>query len=272
MGIWTYKNGKFSKQELYRYLSLDYCPYCQNRVELLFQDAKEEVRLQTMIHSERIEVHICKVCGWWKARRDKDVEGPTVVDNTKVATPKHLITKNAAVGSLRSLNLNNISTPINEIRAYLTARYDDRFSLNPRLFEETVASVFKDHKYDVKVTGYSNDGGIDIILNKENEEIGVQVKRYKNKIKVEQIRSLVGALLLRGITKGMFVTTSDFQRGVTETAKKFEKHGYKIELMNAEHFYGALKITQRLNYSSKDEFLAVNDLSNMYQLSVRDVI
>lgn len=275
MGIWTYKRDDFDEQDLKKFLSLDFCPYCYDKIELLFQDNTEK-QGSHLIHRESINVHICPACGWWRAKRDLWVFGPTIVESpngpTKVEMPKSVINKNAAVGSLRALDLSDISIPVNEIRAYLTARFDSRFSINPRLFEETVASVFKSYDYDVKITGFSNDGGIDIILHNESGEIGVQVKRYKNSIEVEQIRSLAGALLLRGITKGIFVTTSNFQRGTHDAIKKFEKHGYKIELMNAEYFYSALKIAQRQIYSSKKEFLEEHDLSHMRLLEGFDVI
>ena len=65
---------------------------------------------------------------------------------------------------------------------YLTAKYEERFIINPRLFEETVASVFKSIGYFTRVTAYQNDGGIDIILDgNDNKVIGVQVKRYSSK-------------------------------------------------------------------------------------------
>jgi restriction system protein len=54
------------------------------------------------------------------------------------------------------------------------------------MFEETVASVFRSLGYDATVTAYSGDGGIDVILHKGEERIGVQVKRYRNSISVEQ--------------------------------------------------------------------------------------
>jgi restriction system protein len=93
------------------------------------------------------------------------------------------------------------------------------------------------------VTGYSNDGGIDVILEKESKQIGVQVKRYKNKIKVDQIRELTGALFLSGIPKGIFVTTSDFQSGANKLVQKSHDRGIPIELINSKRFYDILKLT-----------------------------
>ena len=147
-----------------------------------------------------------------------------------------------------------MSTPISEIRSYLAARYESRFTLHPRLLEETVASVFGNLGYISVATAYSGDDGIDVILRKADETIGVQVKRYKDNIEVEQIRSLAGALVLNGFTLGMFVTTSAFQRGAPATAAKLETRGYRIELFDAQRFYDALQIAQREMFRSFRDF------------------
>jgi restriction system protein len=122
--------------------------------------------------------------------------------------------------------------------------------------------------YNVRVTAYSGDDGIDVILDGPgNDVIGVQVKRYKGSIEVEQIRAFTGALVLGGLTKGIFVTTSRFQAGAVGTVDRLSRRGYRIELMDADRFYDALKIAQRARYEFKDDPTApyfqvrLNDLS-----------
>lgn len=99
------------------------------------------------------------------------------------------------------------------------------------------------------------DGGIDVVLDGPvSQTIGIQVKRSKSKIKAEAIRSLTGALVINGHTRGMFITTSSFQHGAIETARRSEEKGYPIELMDADKFYDALKIAQRSqSFSKKDK-------------------
>lgn len=46
-----------------------------------------------------------------------------------------------------------------------------------------------------------------ILDGKGNKTIGVQVKRYKNSIRVSQIREFAGALIENDMTKGIFITT-----------------------------------------------------------------
>jgi restriction system protein len=148
-------------------------------------------------------------------------------------------------GSLRRLDLSNSELPLEQVRDYLTARFEARFEVHPRVFEDVVASVFRDQGYEARVTAYSNDGGIDVILEYGKEStIGVQVKRYKEKITVAQIRELTGALVIGGHAKGIFVTTSEFQSGAFSTAAASAYRGFPIELVDAPRFFEELKIAQ----------------------------
>ncbi|MBN1425886.1 restriction endonuclease [Candidatus Fermentibacteria bacterium] len=229
---------------------------------------------------------MCTACGWWKAASiylDADVteeaysrvlEDPpdpddklslssirsrkgTLIDNSDITEARGIRYTFGAIGSLREFDLADVEAPIREVRSYLTARYHSRFTVHPRLFEETVASVFKSLGFEVLVTGYGNDGGIDVILScPGGTAVGVQVKRTKNAIKVEQIRSLAGALLVAGITTGVFVTTSCFQRGCCATASLAAIRGKPIHLIDARRFYQALKIAQRSEGWSFDDCTA----------------
>ena len=105
-------------------------------------------------------------------------------------------------------------------------------------------SVFKDYSYEVQLTNYSKDGGIDILLHDTRDRvIGVQVKRHRRRIQVEQIRSFLGALLLGGHTKGAFVSMSDFQAGAKKIIPPCSKH-VPIKLIDPHRFYDLLKVVQ----------------------------
>jgi restriction system protein len=160
-------------------------------------------------------------------------------------------TFSGSAGALRLLTSPNLDLPLDELRKYLAAQYESRFAVHPRLFEETVASVFRDLGYRTRVTGYSHDDGIDVVMDGPGDQIiGVQVKRWKNSVTVEQIRAFAGALILGGMTKGMFVTTSGFQSGVPGTAGRFAARGIPIELLNAQRFYDALRVAQINRYQA----------------------
>ena len=199
------------------------------------EDCYLNLRMETK--DEEIRLDYCPICGWWRVVKDVCV----CAEQWQIWDIFFGLS-----GKLKTLDLTDINQPIAEVKNFLIAKYDSRFFVNPRLFEEAVASVFKGIGYDVNVTGYSNDGGIDVVLEKDqNSKIGVQVKRYKNKIKVEQIRAFAGALILSNFAKGIFVTTSDFQPGAVKASEIFTRKTLPIELINARKFYDALKISQK---------------------------
>lgn len=201
---------------------------------------------QRHYHSQPIEraASACPICGWWIAYDEK-------LELRQLSIAHYV---SGGVGGLRAFDLTDVSQPVEDIRNFLAAKYDSRFQVHPRLFEETVASVFKDLGYEARVTGYSGDDGIDVILDgPDDQTIGVQVKRYRHTIQVSQLRELTGALVINGLTQGIFVTTSEFQAGAERTAKMSEAYGYPIKLYNAGRFYEALKLAQREKYRRADE-------------------
>lgn len=196
---------------------------------------------------EESNLGICPVCGWWLA------------DKTFWVSTKNNIWEihYGSSGSLINLDLTDIHLPLDIIRQYLAARYESRFSVNPKKFENVVASVFADVGYRSYVTAYSRDGGIDVVLyDNEGHPIGVQVKRYKNTIKVEQIRSFLGALILGKHTKGIFVTTSSYQKGAITAASASQSLLTPIELMDADAFLKLLKVAQLEDYKKKRHYAA----------------
>jgi restriction system protein len=83
-----------------------------------------------------------------------------------------------------------------------------------------------------------------VLGNQSNERIGVQVKRYRHGIKVEQIRSFVGALLVGNYVKGMFVTTSRYQSGCRLVAQHASAIGISIELLDERSLFDAIGVAQ----------------------------
>jgi restriction system protein len=70
-------------------------------------------------------------------------------------------------------------------------------------------------------TSKSGDGGIDGIINEDKlglDKIYIQAKRYEdNKVREKDIRNFIGAMS-GDTTKGVFVTTSDFDKGAIQKA------------------------------------------------------
>src|SRR5262245_61007924 len=255
MSIWVYNHLAKRPDHVW---ADNVCSFCKTKMELLHKSATNwSVRTTKLSREEQL--FVCSVCGWWRAQAQQES------DDHEYGLGTFANHEYRAAASLRELDLRDLTTPISEIRSYLAARYESRFTLHPRLLEETVASVFGNLGYTSEATAYSGDDGIDVILRNADETIGVQVKRYKDNIEVEQIRSLAGALVLNGFTRGMFVTTSAFQRGAPTTAAKLETRGYKIELVDAQRFYNALQIAQREMFSSFADF-PIQDCFSKLQL------
>jgi len=256
--IWVYDQSSREPEFVWSWKK---CAFCGESLKVL-HSASEKGSAGGKGHSWfGQQLRVCTTCGWWIAHGWRTVEDLVHREDYDETYGK--------AACLRDLDLSDLSTPIADVRAYLTARYERRSTLHPRLFEETVASVFADHGYAAVVTAYSGDGGIDVILERGTETVGVQVKRYEKKIEVEQIRSLAGALLLRGMTAGMYVTTSRFRRGAAATVNDFATRGYRIELIDATRFYAALKLAQRNAYKSFAQFPKKDVLDDLPRLSSR---
>ena len=79
-----------------------------------------------------------------------------------------------------------------------------------------------------KVTGKSGDGGIDGYINQDAlgiEKIYFQAKRFLGETKVtsSMVRDFVGSLEFKGVSKGVFITTSDFPKNTEEELEKTQK-------------------------------------------------
>lgn len=87
-------------------------------------------------------------------------------------------------------------------------------SLDPFYFEKVILILLSKMGYgDFIETSKTGDGGIDGIINQDKlglEKIYIQAKRYnENKVREKEIRNFIGAMS-GDTTKGVFVTTSEF--------------------------------------------------------------
>ena len=87
-------------------------------------------------------------------------------------------------------------------------------------FEEEVARIFRLNGYKAEVTKKTGDGGIDIILYKDNLKYIVQCKHYKNPVAPEPVRALWGVREDFSADKVILVASS----GITSQSKKYVKN------------------------------------------------
>lgn len=96
-------------------------------------------------------------------------------------------------------------------------------TIDPYYFEKVILKLLNKMGYgDFIETSKSGDGGIDGIINEDKlglDKIYIQAKRFsENKVREKDIRNFIGAM--SGDTnKGVFVTTSLFDKGAIEKAK-----------------------------------------------------
>lgn len=100
---------------------------------------------------------------------------------------------------------------------------------NPYRFEKEITLLFKKHGFKASTTKGSDDGGIDIIVEINNQKGAIQCKRYKSKVGPSTVRDLYGAMLDGKFSFGAVVCPSDF----SDKAKEFA-YGKNIRLLSIE--------------------------------------
>jgi len=122
-----------------------------------------------------------------------------------------------------------IITDINEeVKKYFRKYPQKLYEINPRKFEELIASILEDLGFDVELTKATRDGGRDIIASIKNAVTSflsyIECKRYSpdNKIDVGVIRQVQGVFYTQKPAKSIIVTTSFFTKDAKEEAKRIE--------------------------------------------------
>lgn len=138
-------------------------------------------------------------------------------------------------------------------------------SIDPYYFEKVILILLKKMGYgDFVETTKSADGGIDGIINEDKlglDKIYIQAKRFsENKVREKDIRNFIGAM--SGDTnKGVFVTTSIFDKGAEEKAKNAHHKiilldGNKlVDLMHEYNVGVQVKSTYEIKHLDEDFFV-----------------
>jgi restriction system protein len=88
-----------------------------------------------------------------------------------------------------------------------------------RQFEEYLEALFNKLGYQVELTRYVGDYGVDLVVRKESEKTAVQAKRYKRQVGVQAIGEVLRAKGNYGCSRAMLVTNSHFTRQAQEEAR-----------------------------------------------------
>lgn len=130
----------------------------------------------------------------------------------------------------------NTATPLEQLDATIKTLHEQLASdildslkeNSPKYFEKFVLDLLQAMGYggfskdSAVVTGQTNDGGIDGIIYQDRlglEAIYVQAKRFASgSVGSPDIRNFIGSLALKGVTKGVFLTTSIFSQEAKKNA------------------------------------------------------
>lgn len=144
------------------------------------------------------------------------------------------------------------------------------WSLDGWEFEEEVARVFELNGYKTKVTKKSGDGGIDIIMYKNNYKYAVQCKHYQDEVPVEPIRALNGVKDDFGADILIIVASS----GITKAGHDFIANKPYIKLMTLNDIIemGLHPVNDEAQEESQKEINPVADFVNTDYFGNFDVL
>ncbi|WP_318503071.1 restriction endonuclease [Bacillus sp. T3] len=178
--------------------------YSFNSVSQLLIDYKTEVR-KGLIFSKTL--HILSV----------GVDYSSVNPNARLSIFEFEVDEATAKRVIERYNLSKskykpveqVPTTINDID--LMSGYE---------FEDFLGDFFSQRGYKVLPTGYSQDQGIDLIIEKDGKRIGVQAKCYSNPVGNKAIQETVAGINYHNCTHGMVITNSSYTRQALDLASK----------------------------------------------------
>ena len=212
------------------------CPYCAYQLHVVLEMTED--KLDDKIH---YILRSCRACGWWYS----------------VAVCEDLgYYSGYIVPIIRKFIVDNLDLPISALEMELQRKPDVLNYIHPRKLEELVQSVFSDYfKTEVTLIGKSGDGGIDLLFCEGENPVAVQVKRRSKKDTAEGVsvvREFIGAMLLKGIRSGIFVSTADrFSYPAKTAARTGADKGIvqELKLIDAKSFWGMFQLkSKRANF------------------------
>jgi SNF2 family DNA or RNA helicase/HJR/Mrr/RecB family endonuclease len=121
--------------------------------------------------------------------------------------------------------------------------------LNPNLFEAAIAALYKLQGFDVHLTPYSNDKGVDVVLLGDNESFLIQVKQTKTLVGREAIQEIYTAKkYYENIFNVKFNLRVVTNNGYSSTVTMLAQSNF-VELVNRQQL---IKMIDRYQISIKE--------------------
>ena len=219
------------------------CPWCDGTLEEIQVEPKRwrQFTLFTRVHG-------CATCGWWTLMRNDKEDG---FPNRRLYFD----------GILREFDVSSDQVPLNHLRDHLRRTYNDISLVTAAKFEELIVSVYRElFDCDVKYfrgSTYAQDGGIDLVMIQKGDTdlSAIQVKRRVSSAaeSVTAVREFVGALLIEGFSRGIYITTGHYSRqaaGVAAKVNSNPKIGLTVQLVDGAGLLQMLRETHTRDVDS----------------------
>ncbi len=160
-----------------------------------------------------IERRSCRGCGWW------DTDACLPVNQEGRWYEAFSIHRRAI---LKEFSISSVEVPVADLARHIARHPQSVFKVEPYKMEELVAGIFaRTMSCRVEWLGGPGDGGVDLLLVSGDDTYAMQVKRMssvEHPIRVSLVREFVGAMVIEGLTKGVFVTTSSLTKHAERAA------------------------------------------------------
>lgn len=211
------------------------CPCCAIGLRAFEHELPTTPHEPGFIQLRWLHLEICPACGWWHFRQQNEFSDPARPSEVTRSTWWEL------THALQTeFELGTTTLPIDMLQRHLLRRWEDRKLISAQQAEDLVASLLQEHHGGrvIRTTANANtaDGGIDLYLTvRDNGSVqrAVQVKRRitTDIESVKEVRNFVGAMVLSGADRGIFVTTaSHFTRVAQAVPGKAKEAKFKLEL------------------------------------------
>lgn len=230
-----------------------FCPFCNIRAKLI-------VDHNTLNNSYSEKRQLLKIwecdCGWWEI---KDLFFDSC-DN-RWGFMGGVETVSNKYGILKSFAPEDLDVPIKILKNEMEKNPKILYKIHHHKMEKVVQSVLNEY-YDCEVEhcGKSHDGGIDLLVLHSDSPIAVQVKRRQEgkTESVSAIRDFIGAMMLKGVKNGLFLTTADhFSLESQKAAKKSITMDLlnKFELIDFENFIEIFNLVKKKPYKPWEKYI-----------------
>ncbi|OZM56443.1 hypothetical protein CIB95_11755 [Lottiidibacillus patelloidae] len=117
------------------------------------------------------------------------------------------------------IQLFNIKVSFNRKRDLKKSGINEIDRMDGIAFEQYLSHLFKRKGYKVRITSSQGDFGADLLLEKEDERICVQAKRYSKQVGIKAVQEVIGSLAHYSADIGWVVTNSTYTRPAIQLAK-----------------------------------------------------